>query len=356
MGKDGGDGLGEPQTTWRRLGHKDAEGARREGGPDSVALSFLVPRARVTGGLDIKELLRFVEPLFDGKHRISTIAVGQRPVIRKFPPNCRQLPPDHWDEAFLTSERVVVVIKVDRAQGEQSGAVQWLGDAPAAPLNTHEVLVVEMSVPPATKQRSASEVLKGAVKKVAREAGLDAPPVLQQAVMTGRLAYGKMAVPESQVAAWLKASGQNGLCVRPFFTAATPESINRGAFRVRWVKVGSMEASTIHRIWDAVRSCRGVWGLVLGDGDIGIRLRQGEADVDAVASALQSAGVEVKAKPDGVRWWCLEALRETELGNVPRLASECGLAVQGDVRFARQGPWRWKAFFRGLGEPHQEDS
>ena len=340
-------------ATWVAKAQKELE--QREAQTQWLFASL--SRERGWRGIDIKELLKFVEPLFDGKHKIRRLWLWETaPSFGNCPrtaSNCLRttgMRRFSHRSAWWSSSRWIALRESSRE------SVQWLGEAPVAPLNTHEVLVVEMSVPPATRQRSASEVLKGAVKKVAREAGLDAPPVLQQAAMTGRLAYGKMAVPESQVAAWLKASGQNGLCVRPFFTAATPENINRGAFRVRWVKVGPMEATTIHRIWDAVRSCRGVWGLVLGDGDVGIRLRQGEADMEAVASALQTAGVEVKAKPEGVRWWCLEALRETELGMCLVWRQNVALLSRGMRGLRGRGRGGGRPSFEALGTPPRRHS
>ena len=326
-------------------------------GAGKVLLTCVAPREQVSAGRNICEVLPVLYPLFHTAGLSGKAwALGRRPKVYRLPDAGKRLPPERWTEEFLPSHQVLVVIEVEAGAGESRPTLEWIGEA--APLREDgglEALVVETILAPGTKQGLAGQLLQTGVRKLARAAGLKAPLEVKGIRVSpgGTLAWGQINVPRGQGPDWLKASGAEGVMVRPFFTASTGEQCKRERFALRWLKKTQVGRQKIMEVWESVRAVKGVYGVVSGGADLAIRVDPKEVDLGALMAALGEKAVEVKERKEGLRWWCIENVEERDLWDVPELIAKFGMTPVGGWRFAR-GAFRSRIFFQAAEQPAAE--
>ena len=130
--------------------------------------------------------------------------------------------------------------------------------------------------------------------------------------------------PSGVCLGWLKASGAEGVTVRPFFTANTGQACRKERFALRWLKRAEIGRQKIKEMWAAVRGIRGVYGLVTGGVDVAIRMDMSEVDMAGLLEALKQKGVELKDRKEGLQWWCVENLEERDLWRIPDIIASLG--------------------------------
>ena len=160
-------------------------------------------------------------------------------------------------------------------------------------------------------------------------------------------------MPRGQGPDWLKASGAEGVMVRPFFTASTGEQCKRERFALRWLKKTQVGRQKIMDIWQSVRAVKGVYGMVSGGADLAIRVDPKEVDLGALMAALGEKAVEVKERKEGLRWWCIENVEERDLWDVPELIAKFGVTPVGGWRCSK-GAFRSRIFFQAAEQPAAE--
>ena len=325
-----------------------------------ISVCCVVPREKCGGTLDLASLRKLVPQavavLDDATLEVRVAAVGERPPVVRVPAAERVLPPREPERAQLPRSRVLVVVSFRRREGQCGPATgRWIrGSLPAVPEDDMELLRLEFTLAPATRQQAAERALRAGVRRVATALGLQCPVPSQlrqlQPVHGGILAL--LGVPRTQACRWLCGSGCGGLYIRPFWTEATGASVDRSQFTLLWLRGRLADGA---RIWDAVHSTPGVFGLLASSKDVAVRVSTA-ADLPTLQAQLQftlgeQAGQFRRAVP-GQRWWRFGPLRDAELWVVKELVAQTELTpLRGELRTARAGPFRSYVYFAASGTP-----
>jgi hypothetical protein len=332
--------------------------------PGAILVYFaVVPRDRVTALDDpamVKRMLPHAAPFFESKELLVDVKiVGERAPLRRVPArdNHKELPPAKWESAWLPMDRVLVAIVVRRSTGSwrppSVGHVR--GDLPSPSPSVLELLRVEYVLPPATRQANAEKALHAAVRKLANEMHLQAPPgqhALRQVVVQHGSVLANLGVPREQALEWLRGSGCGGLYLRPFWTPQTAASIQRDKFSMLWLRG---KADRGPEIWGIFRHRPGVAGLLLSGRDVALRV-DATANVDELqaqlALAMGNSNERFRQAAAGQRWWRLGPLTEAECWRASALVQSMGLApLRGELRYGRMGRWRHAVYFAAVGTP-----
>ena len=252
-------------------------------GAASISFAMFVDRDKVAAGADVAQILPALRPLFQVEGTTaSAFAVGERVPLRRIPRNSKALPPSEWVEVFSPDNRVMVVVQVKRGVGQSDPRISWLGGIvpppPPPPAQTGcEVLLAELLLPPGIRAERAAGFFQSTLRRVARENSLEQPLGDWRPRADGHLAWGTFKVPRGSALAWLKLSGKGGLFVRPFLSQATGPDCASDRFAVRWLRSSSsVDSDASSQVWERVKGIDGFFGLVLGKGDMGLRVAKGQ--------------------------------------------------------------------------------
>ena len=146
-------------------------------------LCAVVPRDKVAGGLaasGIRRLLPQAAALLDDSGLDKDIVViGERAPVRRVPGTTeeRKLPLLRWESGWLPLSHALVLVMVRRAAGAAGTMTtrSLRGEMPVLPPSELELLRLEYSLPPATRQRDAEKAARVAVRKLALAMGLPGP-------------------------------------------------------------------------------------------------------------------------------------------------------------------------------------
>lgn len=177
---------------------------------------------------------------------------------------------------------------------------------------------------------------------------------LQQVQVAHGAVYALLAVPRTEATRWLRASGCGGVFLRPFWTKDTSPELERNRFNLLWLR-GQRDFAM--KLWDAIHDMDGIFGLLVADRDVAIRIRDGaqrselEARVKLVLKDRNVAKVLFHQATPNLRWWRLGPLEDADVFNLEALIVKTGLTEHRDVRLGSSGPFRRVAYFAACGEP-----
>ena len=323
-----------------------------------MTVAIVVPRAACPQKWSSEAVLQAAPQILaltqDPAMEVRVKAVGERPMMLRVPADVKELPPPKWERAQLAMDRVLLLVNFRRHHGAPLPvAVDWLRDPPPVMAASQlELLRLEYLLPPATKEASGERLLRAVVRKVSSiVAPGDITPVqLRQVQMAHGMAYALVGVPTASALAWLRCSGCENLFIRPFWTESTGAELKRDKFTLLWSKV-QMAAGA--RLWPELNGLRGFYALYVDGKDVAIRV-SAEADRAAIQARVDfvlQAATPLRSTEPGVRWWCLNPVREDELHQVLELIAATGLELaRAELRLSG-GPFRKKVFFPGRGEP-----
>jgi hypothetical protein len=335
-----------------------------EAAGSTITLGCVVPRAVLDVTLSKNSLMRALPPLKavleDVAVEVWVHAIGERPPLRRVPATevKKQLPPAAWEQAYLASDRVLLLVTLQHAMpGEERFRSSWIrGDPPQPRKVDYELLRFEAVLPPATKQQAAERLVRGKLTKLAAEMGLQAPPssqVRQVQVMHG-MAVGVLLVPRNQALQWLRGSGCDSTFLRPFWTENTGKELARDNFILLWARGQFARAADI---WAAVHEQRGVVGLYVDPNgkDVAVRVTE-EADVSQVQAQLRHGlrddTASFRCAVPGLRWWKLGPLHASEEWHAKELIAQLGLVpLDNTMSTAAAGPFRCWVHFASTGDP-----
>ena len=180
--------------------------------------------------------------------------------------------------------------------------------------------------------------------------GLTVAPVVRRFLVVDSGLRALVAVPRIQAMTWMRASGCEGLFVRPFYTDDTASELRRDRFALLWAR--GADPAKAAELWRKVQDMTGVVGLMVAAKDLAIRVTS-EANIQHVQAQLRMVCNQARLHTPvtGARWWCLERLEEQELWRIEELVCETGLQLLGQVSRAKMSANRWKVFFRASGSP-----
>ena len=324
-----------------------------------MTVAIIVPRRSCPTSWTSSTVVQAVPQLdalvADPTLEVKVRALGERPPIVRVPANVMELPA-RWEAAQLAQDRVLVFVSFKRHAGPRVAVqAEWLrGPPPAMPAPELELLRLELVLPAATKSDAGERALRATIRKVAAAAQLGETTMLQlrQVQAAHGAVYALMGVPSASARSWLRASGCEGLFIRPFWTEATGEDVRRDKFSLLWVKGGTLEVAP--QLWQAVQDTPGFFGLLLDGKDLAIRVSEvaDRALLQAKVSFVLPSTVTLRCAEPGVRWWKLWPLREAELGRVRDLIAGLGLELaRAELRVAHLTPFRYAVFFPGRGQP-----
>ena len=328
-------------------------------GVEKVVMGCVVTREKIGTGTDKDVCLPLpaIHLLFHTKGLVGKArALSTRPGVLRVPEQGTRLPPVKWEETFLSVEEVLVVVEVTAGDGVSSSELEWDAAMPPKVVPGLEDLVVEVVLAPGTRQLMAVQLLQAGVRKLAKVAEAPSLPFVRSVKVSpnGALAWGQVSVPRDRAVAWLKASGVEGVVVRPFFTCSTGEGCRRERFALRWLKgAGALGKQRVGEIWKSVQGVKGVYGVVTAGVVLAIRVDLTELDGQGLDAALKAQAVEMKPRQEGVKWWCLERMQEKELWRIADVIGAFGLTLVGGWRCAR-GAFRSRVFFQAGGAPTRQ--
>ena len=265
--------------------------------------------APMLDGAAIKKLVPQAAAIVDDTSlEVRVAAIGERAPVLRVPADVKELPPPVPEVARLPRNRVLVVVSFRKHAEAASIPVQgcWIrGSLPEVPSEDLELLRLEMTLAPATKQQAGERALRAAVRRVAEAMGVQAPAPSQlrqlQAMHGGIMAL--LGVPRGQARAWLQGSGCGGLYLRPFWTESTGSAAGRSQFSLLWLRDRLEDGP---RIWEAVRQSPGVFGLLATSKDVAVRVSSG-VDLPALQAQLQftlgDKAAQFRRAVPGKRWW-----------------------------------------------------
>ena len=345
------------QQTWVERAHKQLG---LEAAGSWLCMLFIVPREACPAMLTEAALCRLVPSLTsvlgDAALEVRAVAVGERPAVVRVPAGIRILPPPQWEPGYLPLSRVLLAVSFRRHSGlKPPFHGRWVrGTAPKTPISPLELLRVELPVPPATRAAAAEQRLRAAVRRAAEAVGVPVPPThqLRQVQAAHGTVLALLSVPKEVARQWLRASGCNGLLVRPFWTPQTGKEVDRSQFNLVWLR---RCAAPLEQLWTSLSSQPGFFGLVSDGNDIALRV---SADADLYALQLQVQFVVKDEKASlhrpisGQRWWRLGPLTDAEAWRAAELVAATGLTpLRRELRFGRAGPFRQYVYFAAVGEP-----
>ena len=277
--------------------------------------------------------------LGDTTMEVHITAIGERPLLRRVPATCRQLPPTAWEAAHLALNRVMLAVSITKRSGPSSLPLgRWLGEPPPAPKpSAMELLRVEYILPPATRAQQAERSLRAALKETARVVQVTAPalPQLRQLQPEHGGMVALLEVPRGDALAWLRGSGRGGLFLRPFWTKDTAKTLERSNFALWWLRGLASEADTV---WHTLQQSAGFFGLLAGGPDIAARVTS-DADLatmqEQIRFTLKREQLTFRVANREARWWKFGPFTAKEVTDVHTLIAGLGLTlVRGDVRFS----------------------
>ena len=324
-----------------------------------VTVAIIVPRRSCpttwTSPTVLQALPQLDALVADPHLEVRIKAFGERPPIVRIPANVKELP-TQWEAAQLARDRVLVFVSFKRHAGPRVAVqAEWLrGPPPAMPAPELELMRLELVLPSATKSEAGERLLRAAIRKVAAAAQLGETTLLQlrQVQAAHGAVYALMGVPSATARSWLRASGCEGLFIRPFWTEATGEDVRRDKFSLLWLKGGTLEVAP--KLWQAVQDTPGFFGLLADGKDLAIRVSEvaDRALLQAKVSFVLPSAVQLRSAEPGVRWWSLGPLTEAELLRVREHIAAVGLELaRTELRVKRPSPFRSFVFFPGRGQP-----
>ena len=328
-----------------------------------ISVCCVVPRHACSPSLDAAAIRRLVpqaDPLLsDPTVELWVFAVGERPPMVRVPSTERQLPPSVWERALLPQNKVLLVLQFRRHAGAPVPPTgEWIrGHLPAPQASPLELLRLELTLPPATRQKDAERLARKGLEKIARELQLPspAPQQLRYIQLTQGSLTAIFGVPRHLAVQWLRGSGCCGLYLRPFWTENSSETVARDRFELLWLR-GKLGDGP--RIWEAVKGLPSVVGLLPGDKDVAVRVAAGSSleELQAVQTQVQfvlaDKQVQMRRPIPGQRWWRLGPLTEAECWKLQEMVALTGLVpLRGELRMARMGPFRSAVYFAATGEP-----
>ena len=326
-----------------------------------IIMLAVVDRDRCPSTLDaaaVRRLLPQGAALFDDPTlAVDVVAVGERARLIRVPADDKKkLPPDVWDQAFLPRSKVLVALRVRRAGATRpplSGT--WIrGTLPDPEPSGLELLRVEYTAPPATRQRQVEQAAKRALAAVAHEMGIAYGPAhrLQQVQATHGGLVAILAVPRDEAPRWLRGSGCGGLFVRPFWTSATSSTLDRAKFNLVWLRGRRDDAAAV---WARLHTLEGFAGLLASDKDVAVRVAGGPERTGLAAEVrllLDDPKAKVHQRVTGATWWRFGPLEDADVFRLSQLLEKLGL-VSLQTRLAPAGPFRRTAYFMAVGPPQK---
>ena len=101
-----------------------------------------------------------------------------------------------------------------------------------------------------------------------------------------------------------------------------------------------------------MQALNGFYGLVLGKGDLGIRLAKDHPAAD-FEGALQGFSFQMKEVKKDCQWWCLRGIDDDASFKAEEIITSFGLQKVGTLRSGRDGPSQRKLFFLASGVPQR---
>ena len=181
------------------------------------------------------------------------------------------------------------------------------------------------------------------LKKLASKWHLKNPFVVGFPVAKGNLTWVKFLVPKDDALPWMKRSG----CEDVFFRRWVRPGEKKSDFSVKWLK-GHVDSKFI---WTKLSNVESFGGLALSQKSVGVRIIGGGSQ--SISQALGEGFTKLKDKVEGLTWWKIDKLDESELFHVDTLIEALGLQLFGGVRKSRRGKY-WRVIFQAKGTPHAE--
>ena len=145
-------------------------------GVQKVVIAVVVKRGRLQVGRDICMTLPALHPLFHTEGLTAKVrGLSMRAGVRRIPAEGSKLPPERWEDGFLSAEDALVVVDVEATAGESRPEFQWDAEAPPKVEVGLEELVVEVVLAAGTRPAMGGQLLQAGVRKLARDVGLQAP-------------------------------------------------------------------------------------------------------------------------------------------------------------------------------------
>ena len=94
--------------------------------------------------------------------------------------------------------------------------------------------------------------------------------------------------------------------------------------------------------------------MALSQKSCGVRILKGGSQ-EQISQALGEASAKLKQKVEGLTWWKIDKLNESELFNVEAFIEAMGLQIHGGVRKSRRGKY-WRVIFQAKGTPPSGDN
>jgi len=283
---------------------------------------------------------------------VQVAAVGERAPVLRVPADTRRLPPTRWEPGLMPRNRVLVALSFHKVATPVAMVAKWLrGSLPDPEPSGLELLRLEYELPPATRERAAEKEAVKALRKAAAAMGIAMTHAhrLQQVQVAHGAVFALLAVPRSEATRWLRASGCNGVFLRPFWTKDTSPGLDRNRFNLLWLR-GRRDAAG--KVWDAVHDMESVWGLLVADRDAAIRVcnvaQQSELQARVKLALGDRHTTFHQATPD-LHWWRLGPLEDADVFQLDAIIAKTGLTHHRDLRLGSAGRFRRVAFFAARG-------
>jgi hypothetical protein len=238
--------------------------------------------------------------------KVSNVHVFLQPLnLRRFPADCKTIPPPKWQSIQMNMDRCMVAVTVVRSSGDltpiisSSGVGKRMDEVLAECRGSVVPFIIEIDTTQRKGGEAALVIKRGAKDLIKQACGRELPVMIRGVRSSTSMVSATIELPSDTAASIIRSSGAvRGVFARPYLggirPVACPRGFGDGLHKVVWVKVERFSDVVFNTLAGKVQH----EGLVCGrsKGEVGVRVKAASDLMEVRNRIEETLGLEAKVK------------------------------------------------------------